>query len=224
MIHEDVKHENLLVRVTGGGRVPVDDDDASDGDDGGGGEPLRLHALARGARLQCQLIDFGNAMALDDQAVYHTEFGVQTLGYRAPELLLGCAPFGCEVDAWAAGVMVAELAAGGPFLPLGSVASPPPGERGATAAAVAEDASAAAASAVGLRELQRCSRFPRGGGRAAQQRPLAGGERAHGAGETAVPQPTPASARAAARSARFAVRPRRRACLASDEGNGGAVR
>jgi len=53
---------------------------SSDGD-GSGGWGARSDA-----RVSVKLADFGNAIALDEQALYHDRFGLQTLSYRAPEV------------------------------------------------------------------------------------------------------------------------------------------
>ena len=50
-------------------------------------------------------------MSLDEQAAYHDAFDVQTLSYRAPEVIYG-QPFGHAIDAWSLGVSLAELFGG----------------------------------------------------------------------------------------------------------------
>ena len=50
-------------------------------------------------------------MSLDEQAAYHDAFDVQTLSYRAPEVIYG-QPFGHAIDAWSLGVILAELFGG----------------------------------------------------------------------------------------------------------------
>ena len=50
-------------------------------------------------------------MSLGEQAAYHDAFDVQTLSYRAPEVIYG-QPFGHAIDAWSLGVSLAELFGG----------------------------------------------------------------------------------------------------------------
>ena len=42
-----------------------------------------------GARPRFKLIDFSNAMSLGESSAYHDTFEVQTLSYRAPEVIYG---------------------------------------------------------------------------------------------------------------------------------------
>ena len=60
---------------------------------------------------QVVLIDFSNAMSEAETRAYHDTFDVQTLGYRAPELLFGL-PFDAKIDMWSLGVTLAELFSG----------------------------------------------------------------------------------------------------------------
>ncbi|CAG8463871.1 2632_t:CDS:2 [Ambispora gerdemannii] len=46
-----------------------------------------------------KIIDFGNAMNLDDVPIYFKTFEIQNPLYRAPEVLLGI-PFGSAIDMW----------------------------------------------------------------------------------------------------------------------------
>ena len=57
------------------------------------------------------LIDFSNAMQLQEASAYHDEFEVTTLAYRAPELLYG-QPFDAPIDIWSLGVTLAEMLSG----------------------------------------------------------------------------------------------------------------
>ena len=50
-------------------------------------------------------------MGLGEQAAYHDAFDVQTLSYRAPEVIYG-QPFGHAIDVWSLGVSLAELFGG----------------------------------------------------------------------------------------------------------------
>ena len=50
-------------------------------------------------------------MSVEETAAYFDTFDVQTLGYRAPEVIYG-AKFGVAIDMWSLGVTLAELASG----------------------------------------------------------------------------------------------------------------
>ena len=84
VLHADLKPQNVMWAPGGGG---------------GGGRP------------QIKLIDFSNAMSVEETAAYFDTFDVQTLGYRAPEVIYG-AKFGVAIDMWSLGVTLAELASG----------------------------------------------------------------------------------------------------------------
>ena len=60
-------------------------------------------------------MDFGNSMSLEDTNAYHDEFQVQSLYYRAPEILFGYWCFGVEIDMWSLGCVLAELYTGTPL-------------------------------------------------------------------------------------------------------------
>ena len=93
LLHADLKPENLMLEPPA----------ASGGVHG---------ALAHGALGgRVVLIDFSNAMALHEAPAYHDAFDVQTLAYRAPEVVYGL-PFGCPIDLWSLGVTLAELYSG----------------------------------------------------------------------------------------------------------------
>lgn len=64
------------------------------------------------------VIDFGNAIhnRFKEVALYFKDFELQTLLYRAPEVLFGL-PFGTEIDLWSLGCILAELYSGMPLFP-----------------------------------------------------------------------------------------------------------
>ena len=86
VIHADIKPENILLR----------DNDAT--------------------CCAVKLADFGNAMNAteEDTAMYYGSFELQSLWYRAPEVILGL-PFSCAIDMWSAGCVLAELYLGEPL-------------------------------------------------------------------------------------------------------------
>ncbi|XP_072031397.1 uncharacterized protein [Amphiura filiformis] len=85
VIHADLKPENVLCRS----------DNLSSG---------------------IKVIDFGNAIhcVYDELSLYYDDFELQTLLYRAPEVLFGL-PFGLEIDMWSLGCILAELYMGKPL-------------------------------------------------------------------------------------------------------------
>ena len=60
-----------------------------------------------------KLIDLGNAIRPEDREAYLDDFGVQSVCYRAPEILLGQGPLSRVMDVWSAGVIGVELLADG---------------------------------------------------------------------------------------------------------------
>ena len=72
--------------------------------------------LLYNARGQLKLADFGLARLYGSPAKPMTP-KVVTLWYRAPELLLGAALYGPEVDLWAVGCILGELIAHAPLMP-----------------------------------------------------------------------------------------------------------
>jgi dual specificity tyrosine-phosphorylation-regulated kinase 2/3/4 len=62
-----------------------------------------------------KLVDFGNAMTPEDASAYFDDFQVQSLYYRAPEVLLGSWNFSYAIDMWSLGCVLAELYIGRPL-------------------------------------------------------------------------------------------------------------
>jgi serine/threonine protein kinase len=94
VIHADIKPENILSDIS-----PVSDQGRQDISGG----RVRMGRL--------RLIDFGNAMLIENAPLYYDDFEVQSLCYRAPEVLLGL-PFDTPIDMWSFGCVLAEMAAG----------------------------------------------------------------------------------------------------------------
>ncbi|KAI0215230.1 hypothetical protein LSAT2_032736 [Lamellibrachia satsuma] len=63
-----------------------------------------------------KVIDFGNAIRCvhNELSLYYDDFELQTLLYRAPEVMFGV-PFSMEVDMWSLGCVLAELYTGQPL-------------------------------------------------------------------------------------------------------------
>ena len=58
--------------------------------------------------LVVRFIDFGNSLHLSNASQYWNEFEIQSLAYRAPEVLFGC-PFDCSIDMWSMGCLMSSL-------------------------------------------------------------------------------------------------------------------
>eukprot|EP00475_Leptophrys_vorax_P033131 TRINITY_DN51833_c0_g1_i2.p1 TRINITY_DN51833_c0_g1~~TRINITY_DN51833_c0_g1_i2.p1 ORF type:complete len:502 (+),score=82.79 TRINITY_DN51833_c0_g1_i2:990-2495(+) len=96
VIHADLKPENVLL--------------ASQSIPRGNISMAQFHVSSR-----VKLVDFGNAMTPDDTSAYFDDFQVQSLYYRAPEVLLGSWSFGYPIDMWSLGCVLAELCIGRPL-------------------------------------------------------------------------------------------------------------
>ena len=89
VIHADMKPENVLsddaltADRDGAGREDEDEEERGEHD-----------AMNHAGRFR--LVDFGNAMLLENASLYYDDFEVQSLCYRAPEVLLGL-EFGCPI-------------------------------------------------------------------------------------------------------------------------------
>ncbi|KAA8911359.1 hypothetical protein TRICI_003844 [Trichomonascus ciferrii] len=68
-----------------------------------------------GHRHKIKLIDLGNAVEKRMLPKYHRDFELQSLSYRAPEVLLGDARFSEKIDIWSIGVVLFELFVNGLF-------------------------------------------------------------------------------------------------------------
>ena len=88
ILHADIKPDNLLFRP----RYRPDDDS-----------------------FKVKLIDFGNSFTIEQARLYYDQYGLQTLHYRAPEVLLGI-PFDYKIDVWSVGMVLCEAWLGRPFV------------------------------------------------------------------------------------------------------------
>ena len=103
-IHADVKPENCFLRLPTGVEVSADS--------------LRdLGDLP--PDFDVRLGDFGNSILLAETSSYYGDFEIQSLPYRAPEVLFGV-PFGPQVDLWSLGMVLIEICTGRPLLVVAS--------------------------------------------------------------------------------------------------------
>ena len=77
MLHADVKPDNIMVEPA----------EAAGGWGGGGWGGWGGGGGCGRPRFRFKLIDFSNAMSLAESAAYHDAYDVQTLSYRAPEII-----------------------------------------------------------------------------------------------------------------------------------------
>ncbi|KAK9456626.1 kinase-like domain-containing protein [Dipodascopsis uninucleata] len=64
------------------------------------------------ASFKIKIIDLGNATRYNETYAYHDNYDIQSVGYRAPEVLVGDPGFDSRIDIWSAGVILLELLLG----------------------------------------------------------------------------------------------------------------
>ncbi|CAH1790821.1 unnamed protein product [Owenia fusiformis] len=79
-------------------------------------KPENILLAKEGDMSSLRVIDFGNAIHYvhNEVSLYYEDYELQTLLYRAPEVIYGM-PFGTEVDLWSLGCVLAELFFGRPL-------------------------------------------------------------------------------------------------------------
>lgn len=113
VIHADIKPENCFVKfdddatVTSRAATPRASLQHS-------WQHLQLNDLPPTAEYEVLLGDFGNAIHVTEVSQYYIDFQIQSLPYRAPEVVLGI-PFGPAIDMWSLGVLLVELITGHPL-------------------------------------------------------------------------------------------------------------
>jgi serine/threonine protein kinase len=126
-IHADIKPENCFIRTRG----KTCDEHTVKRE---GSDPSRAYSSTESSLIRhcstsillsdtrrglpddfdLQLGDFGNSIHMSDVGSYYTDFDLQTLSYRAPEVLLGV-PFGYQIDIWSLGILLIEVCIGKPL-------------------------------------------------------------------------------------------------------------
>jgi len=111
IIHADIKPENCFVKFYDDGAVTSR---ATSRSSLHSWQHLQLNDLPPIAEYEVVLGDFGNAIHITEVSQYCIDFQIQSLPYRAPEVVLGI-PFGPAVDMWSLGVLLVELITGHPL-------------------------------------------------------------------------------------------------------------
>ena len=120
IFHADLKPDNILAKVPAGfkfscRRTLAAPAGSSSGNSGGNSLWERARQLQQlETEVLIQICDFGLAMCLEAAPAKQPD-EIQTLWYRAPELLLGdtkIQAYGLAADIWSAGCVLAELCAG----------------------------------------------------------------------------------------------------------------
>jgi hypothetical protein len=94
VVHADIRPENVLLRAHA--------------DLSGGKQRTSCSGGRLGRALKVKLADLGNAFQVAESGVYHDDFELQTLSYRAPEVLYGL-PFDTQIDMWSLGCVLVEV-------------------------------------------------------------------------------------------------------------------
>ncbi len=123
VIHGDIKPENIFIEMEDDDKGSIEEDEEVSKDDDHSNEQLpiigsfgkQLRYLPRNNSIK--LGDFGNSIHVSEVKDYFNEFEIQSLPYRAPEVLIGL-PFGFPIDIWSLGIMFIELCINKPlFIP-----------------------------------------------------------------------------------------------------------
>jgi serine/threonine protein kinase len=132
IIHADIKPENIFINwkdsLSASFRHSLDPEFCSlqnlpDNFEVRLGTSLYLYLMLNNSFLLCNTLfvflinnegDFGNALQVSEVSEYFESFEIQTLVYRAPEVLLGV-PFNQQIDMFSLGLVLLELWTAQPF-------------------------------------------------------------------------------------------------------------
>ena len=118
-IHADIKPENCFLQLTdGNGTNHNYHNHSNNSNNNNSSNNGKFHVHEGLARLpesfDLRLGDYGNSIHISEIANYYVDFDMQTLPYRAPEVLLGV-PFGYQIDMWSLGILLVEVCIGKPL-------------------------------------------------------------------------------------------------------------
>ena len=124
-IHADIKPENCFLQLTDNNGMnnntntnSSNNNNNSSNNNSSSNNNNNVHVHEGLASLpdsfELRLGDYGNSIHISEIANYYVDFDMQTLPYRAPEVLLGV-PFGYQIDMWSLGILLVEVCIGKPL-------------------------------------------------------------------------------------------------------------
>ena len=105
IIHADIKPENIFLTWNDTCHLVPQENKSSS---------LKFYLSDLPENFEVRIGDFGNSIQQSESCDYYKTFEIQTMQYRAPEVLMGL-PFGPQVDMWSVGLVLMELWTGQPF-------------------------------------------------------------------------------------------------------------
>ena len=115
IIHGDIKPENIFIESSKWRQLQAQQRQAVDHDHRGNSTIRQIYSWDDiPDDFTLKVGDFGSSVHTSEALKFFTDFSIQSLPYRSPEVLLGV-PFGLQIDIWSVGVVLAELCLGGPL-------------------------------------------------------------------------------------------------------------
>lgn len=116
IIHADIKPENCYLDTLSSPST-IDTDNLNHLEDFSSNFLSKITQMRNLSSVEydLKLGDFGNSILPSEINQYYDEFEIQSLPYRAPEVLVGV-PFNSSIDIWSLGIMLLELITGQLFL------------------------------------------------------------------------------------------------------------